>query len=228
MLSPDPISARAHRAAATPIGSASLLWLALAMLAIAAATILGALGFEHIGGYLPCALCLMQRTPYYIGVPLAALRAGGCVASAPRAALVVLFGAFAALMLYGGGLAVYHSGVEWGFWEGPAVLRADRVGVGKRGGYAEPARERPMRRAAPTRHGVCSASPSPGGTCSPRRCSPCSACCGALARLARQAGRRNDLRANSRSSSPRSSPAPHSMSAPSSIRPGEISPPARS
>ena len=49
-----------------------LLWLALAIFVVAAATILGALGFEHIGGYLPCHLCLMQRTPYYVGVPFAA------------------------------------------------------------------------------------------------------------------------------------------------------------
>ena len=43
------------------------LFLAVAM----AATVGTALGFEHIGGYIPCALCLMQRTPYYIGVPVA-------------------------------------------------------------------------------------------------------------------------------------------------------------
>jgi disulfide bond formation protein DsbB len=89
------------------------------MLAIAAATIVGALGFEHIGGYQPCALCLMQRTPYYAGVPLAALAAIAVWMKAPKTVLVVLFAAFAIAMLYGGGVAVYHSGVEWGFWEGP-------------------------------------------------------------------------------------------------------------
>ena len=98
-----------------------LLWLALAMLAIAAATILGALAFEHVGGYLPCALCLMQRTPYYVGVPLAALVLLAAWRRAPGAVLAILFAAFAALMLYSGGLAAYHSGVEWGFWEGPAA-----------------------------------------------------------------------------------------------------------
>ena len=52
-------------------------------LAVAMAVVVGsALGFEHIGGYIPCALCLEQRTPYYIGAPLmlvAAIvsRAGG-------------------------------------------------------------------------------------------------------------------------------------------------------
>jgi len=101
-----------------------LLWLALAMLAVAAATILGALAFEHIGGYLPCALCLTQRTPYYVGVPVAAIAATAVWRRAPRAVLMILFGAFAALMLYSAGLAAYHSGVEWGFWEGPAACAA--------------------------------------------------------------------------------------------------------
>ena len=36
-----------------------------------AATVGGALAFEHIGGYIPCALCLLQRDPYYYGIPVA-------------------------------------------------------------------------------------------------------------------------------------------------------------
>ena len=42
------------------------------MLAMAA-TVGTALGFQHIGGYIPCKLCLAQRMPYYIGVPVMAL-----------------------------------------------------------------------------------------------------------------------------------------------------------
>ena len=38
-----------------------------------AATVGTALGFQHLGGYIPCKLCLEQRTPYYVGVPLMAL-----------------------------------------------------------------------------------------------------------------------------------------------------------
>ena len=127
MLSPGPISASAQ---ALPAGGqqASLRWLALVILAIAAATILGALGFEHIGGYQPCALCLMQRTPYYLGVPVAAIAMLAVWFGAPRMLVVILFAVFAALMFYGGGLAVYHSGVEWGVWEGPASC-APSVGV---------------------------------------------------------------------------------------------------
>ena len=105
------------------------LWLALTILLIAAATILGALGFEHIGGYQPCALCLMQRTPYYVGVPLAAATALAAWRGGSRTVLTVLFALLGALMLYSLGLAVYHAGVEWRFWEGPDSC-APSVSVG--------------------------------------------------------------------------------------------------
>ena len=38
-----------------------------------AATILGAYFFQYVLGYPPCPLCLDQRIPYYITVPLSAL-----------------------------------------------------------------------------------------------------------------------------------------------------------
>lgn len=43
---------------------------ALAVALGAAATIGGALVFEHVFGYVPCKLCLIQRNPYYIAIPL--------------------------------------------------------------------------------------------------------------------------------------------------------------
>ncbi len=85
-----------------------------------AATVGTALGFQHLGGYIPCKLCLEQRTPYYVGIPLMAL---GFLAARMKAPAIVTRGLLAAgglLMLYGMGLGVYHSGVEWGWWEGPA------------------------------------------------------------------------------------------------------------
>ncbi len=97
-----------------------LLALALVMLVIAAATILGALGFQYIGGYEPCMLCLMQRTPYYAGIPLVAAAGIAVWLKAPRWLIALLFAVFGLLFIYETGLAVYHSGVEWGFWEGPA------------------------------------------------------------------------------------------------------------
>src|SRR5690606_19936643 len=80
--------------------------------------ILGALAFEFIGGLYPCELCLTQRWPYYIGLPLLAL---GLVVwdrlPAPmRGALVA---GVAALFAWGAMVGVYHAGVEWRFWPGP-------------------------------------------------------------------------------------------------------------
>ena len=128
MLRPDPVFGSAvWKSSAVP--SRGLLGLAILILAVSAATILVALAFEHLGGYQPCALCLMQRTPYYLGIPIAAL---ATIAVALRWNVrwpSILFGLFALLMLYNAGLAVYHSGVEWRFWEGPASC-APTVAVG--------------------------------------------------------------------------------------------------
>lgn len=81
----------------------------------AAATIAGALYFQHVLGYQPCKLCLTQRDPYYIGIPLA-LVAAVLPPRWGRAGLWLL----ALIFLVSAGLGAYHSGVEWGFWAGPS------------------------------------------------------------------------------------------------------------
>lgn len=94
---------------------------AAAALALGMAATVGiALGFEHLGGYLPCKLCLEQRLPYYAGVPLMALALAASWTRLPPAATRLLLLTGGLLMLYGMGLAIYHSGVEWTFWKGPA------------------------------------------------------------------------------------------------------------
>src|SRR3954470_12816159 len=100
MNTPRHLSAASGRSTSAPAYARPPI-LAAAMLILAAATILGALGFEHIGGYLPCHLCLMQRTPYYVGVPVAGLTLLGILLAAPRPLVAALFAIFAALMLYG-------------------------------------------------------------------------------------------------------------------------------
>jgi disulfide bond formation protein DsbB len=84
-----------------------------------AATILGALFFEHVVGLPPCPLCLEQRVPYYVMIPSALAVAAAAALRAPgllvRLGLVVLAG----LMVWGAALGVYHAGAEWGFWQGP-------------------------------------------------------------------------------------------------------------
>jgi disulfide bond formation protein DsbB len=115
--------------AARPFLIPSLL-LALGMSAV----ILSALGFEHIGGYIPCALCLLQRDPYYIGVPVALLAVLASLINLPPAVSRVLLGLAAVLMLVGVGLGIYHSGVEWRFWEGPASCSTSVNAVAKSAG----------------------------------------------------------------------------------------------
>jgi disulfide bond formation protein DsbB len=87
---------------------------------LAAASILTALGFEHLGGLQPCELCLMQRYAYYAGVPLTFLALVALTAGQQRAA-ASLFVLVALTFLANAGLGVYHAGVEWHFWPGPAA-----------------------------------------------------------------------------------------------------------
>ena len=91
------------------------LFLALAM----AATVGGALGFQHLGGYIPCKLCYAQRTPYYIGAPLMALAALSAYLRWPPVLTRGLLLIGALIMAYSLYLGVYHSGVEWSWWAGP-------------------------------------------------------------------------------------------------------------
>ncbi|WP_159586055.1 disulfide bond formation protein B [Chelativorans xinjiangense] len=91
-------------------------FLALAM----AATVGTALGFEHLGGFIPCKLCLEQRTPYYIGVPLMLVALVSATMRWPALVTRGLLLAGGLLMLWGLGLGVYHAGVEWSWWQGPS------------------------------------------------------------------------------------------------------------
>ena len=93
---------------------------AAVLLAISAATIGGAWFSEYGLGYIPCKLCLLQRWPYYFGVPLAALAfliAGPL--RTPRAARPA-FAMLAAIFMVSVALGAHHAGVEWGWWAGPA------------------------------------------------------------------------------------------------------------
>jgi disulfide bond formation protein DsbB len=109
---------------ATTTQTKSALFLAAAMAAVVGA----ALGFEHIGGYIPCKLCLEERIPYYAGVPVMLLAALASRSSAPGWITRVLLAVGGLLMTYGLALAVYHSGVEWSWWQGPTDCTAASTG----------------------------------------------------------------------------------------------------
>ena len=86
-----------------------------------AATVGGALAFEHVGGYIPCALCLLQRDPYYYGIPVAVAALVSALFGGPAWLTRLLLAIAGIMMLVGAGMGVYHAGVEWSFWEGPAT-----------------------------------------------------------------------------------------------------------
>jgi disulfide bond formation protein DsbB len=89
------------------------------VLAVATATILTALAFEHLGDYAPCPLCLEERYAYYFAVPASALAlflARADKTGVARILLLLIALAFLANMAAG----IYHSGVEWKWWAGPS------------------------------------------------------------------------------------------------------------
>ncbi len=94
-----------------------------------AATVGGALGFEHVGGYIPCALCLLQRDPYYWGIPVGVLAIATSAFNLPAWTTRTLLLIVGILMLVGAGMGVYHSGAEWGFWEGPSTCATTAQGI---------------------------------------------------------------------------------------------------
>jgi disulfide bond formation protein DsbB len=101
-----------------------------ALLTVGMVAVIGsALAFQYIGGYIPCHLCLIQRQPYYFGIPLGVLAILAAFFRLPVSLTRGLLLLLAIMMLVGAGLGVYHSGVEWGFWEGPASCSAGGASV---------------------------------------------------------------------------------------------------
>lgn len=99
---------------------------------IAAATLGGALYFEHALDIKPCPMCLEQRYAYYLAIVLGAVLA----LAAPRLPRAVLIAGLAVLalatfanMIFG----AFHAGVEWGFWPGPATCSGPVTDLGSAG-----------------------------------------------------------------------------------------------
>jgi len=82
--------------------------------AASVAALLAALAAQYLGGLAPCPLCLWQRWPYAIAIPV------GLVAllALPAHRLRLATGALGLLFLIGGGIAFFHVGVEAGWWQG--------------------------------------------------------------------------------------------------------------
>ena len=114
--------------------------IALMTLALATAPLAVAWIFEIFGGYKPCPLCLQQRWAYYFSLPvlvLIVLRLGR-----PGTDIDVVRWGFLAVVLaflLNAGLGFYHSGVEWGWFEGPSACAS---GAGLSGGLPDLTRAR--------------------------------------------------------------------------------------
>jgi disulfide bond formation protein DsbB len=100
-------------------GAGPALIAALAITAIAAATLAGAWFFQLVLDIRPCPLCLEQRYAYYLAIPLGALTALAAGRSAPRIVVGAGLAILALAALGNAVLGTYHAGVEWGFWQGP-------------------------------------------------------------------------------------------------------------
>jgi disulfide bond formation protein DsbB len=87
----------------------------LAVFAITLAVLVGAWGFEYFG-YAPCELCLMQRYAYYAVIPLSLIFAY-LPPNIQRGGLYLIALIMLGSMIFG----IYHSGVEWKFWQGPTT-----------------------------------------------------------------------------------------------------------
>ena len=87
---------------------------ALLLLAACGAALGGALFFEHVVGVTPCVLCVWQRWPYGAAAAVLLL---GLVFGGPRW-LPWALAAAALAFLVGGGIAVFHVGVEQQLWAG--------------------------------------------------------------------------------------------------------------
>lgn len=83
------------------------------------AMLLGAFGFQYLGGMAPCKLCIWQRWPHGL-----AFAVGLVALWWPNRWLYALGGA---LVLFGAGVAFYHTGVEQHWWTGPTTCSSQGV-----------------------------------------------------------------------------------------------------
>ena len=84
------------------------------------ALMLGAFGFQYIGGLPPCKLCLWQRYPHVVAIVI------GLIALRFSNIALAWLGAAAALAT--AAVGGYHTGVERGWWEGPTTCSSQPIG----------------------------------------------------------------------------------------------------
>lgn len=88
-----------------------------ALIALASIAVLGtALASQYLGGLAPCKLCIYQRWPYVFTIV-----AGFAAWMLPRGVVVRhwLVASCGVAFAIGGAVAVYHAGIEYGWFAGP-------------------------------------------------------------------------------------------------------------
>ena len=95
-------------------------------IALAAAGLLAAVFImEHGFGIAPCSLCLLQRWPHALVIPLAALAFLPAISESGRRILLLLCAASFATTA---GIGIYHVGVEQGIFAGPSACSGGITG----------------------------------------------------------------------------------------------------
>jgi disulfide bond formation protein DsbB len=91
----------------------------------ALALILGALGFQYIGGVVPCEMCHWQRWPHIAAAILGLVVVGFTHGKARELAWLCV-----SLVLVSGLIGLYQSGMQWGVLPGPSSCSGHRFILG--------------------------------------------------------------------------------------------------
>jgi disulfide bond formation protein DsbB len=94
---------------------------AVALLALSNFIIVGAWTFQILGGLAPCPLCLEQRVPWYLLIFTASALTYGLFNGWSRRVLAGLFAVAIVLALWAAYGGLFHAGVEYKWWKGPAT-----------------------------------------------------------------------------------------------------------
>src|SRR5690349_15783303 len=101
-------------------------WIAIGVGAVALALILGALGYQYLGGMPPCHMCHWQRWPH-IAAAMIGLLGGGFL---PRRFAVPVALAAILLVAVSGLIGAYQTGMQWGYLTGPTACTGQRYVLG--------------------------------------------------------------------------------------------------
>jgi len=98
----------------------------LAGLLVSGSLLAGAHIFEYLG-YEPCKLCLDQREAHWTAMAICGVGLFlALVIKAPRLAAAAV-GTAALIYGFSGALSAYHTGVEFGYWPGPASCSSSKT-----------------------------------------------------------------------------------------------------